>query len=41
MAIQLAKDLEAVVATTVSTDDKEFVQELGGRRSNRLQDLGF
>jgi NADPH:quinone reductase-like Zn-dependent oxidoreductase len=41
MAIQLAKDLEAYVATTVSTDDKEFVQELGGRRSNRLQDLGF
>lgn len=29
MAIQLAKNLEAYVATTVSTDDKEFVQELG------------
>jgi NADPH:quinone reductase-like Zn-dependent oxidoreductase len=29
MAIQLAKNLEAYVATTVGTDDKDFVQELG------------
>lgn len=29
IAIQLAKHLGAFVATTVSTDDKQFVQELG------------
>jgi NADPH:quinone reductase-like Zn-dependent oxidoreductase len=29
IAIQLAKHLGAIVATTVSTDDKQFVQELG------------
>src|SRR5215208_7699994 len=29
IAIQLAKNLGAHVATTVSTDDKQFVQELG------------
>jgi alcohol dehydrogenase len=29
MAIQLAKHLDAYVATTVSTNDKQFVQELG------------
>ena len=29
IAIQLAKHLGAYVATTVSTNDKQFVQELG------------
>src|SRR5215204_5050144 len=29
IAIQLAKNLGASVATTASTDDKQFVQELG------------
>ena len=29
MAIQLAKNLGAYVATTVSANDKPFVQELG------------
>jgi hypothetical protein len=38
IAIQLAKYLGAYVATTVSTNDKQFVQELelGGRPSDRL-----
>ena len=29
IAIQLAKNLGAYIATTVSTNDKQFVQELG------------
>ncbi len=32
IAIQLAKHLGAYVATTVSTNDKQFVQELGGNQ---------
>ena len=38
IAIQLAKNLGAYVATTVSANDKEFVQELGADRSHRLQE---
>ena len=37
IAIQLAKHLGAYVATTVSTNDKQFVQELEAESNNRLQ----
>jgi alcohol dehydrogenase len=40
IAIQLAKHLGAHVATTVSTNDKQFVQELGAD-GYRLQDREF
>ena len=33
IAIQLAKHLGAYVATTVSTNDKQFVQELGANQA--------
>jgi alcohol dehydrogenase len=44
IAIQLAKNLGAYVATTVSTNDKEFVQELGADqvidyKSENFEDL--
>ena len=38
IAIQLAKYLGASVATTVSANDKVFVQELGADHSHRLQE---
>ena len=38
IAIQLAKSLGAYVATTVSASDKPFVQKIGSRYCNRLQD---
>jgi NADPH:quinone reductase-like Zn-dependent oxidoreductase len=38
IVIQLAKNLGGYVTTTVSTDDKQFVQMLG---SNSLQDQEF
>ena len=41
IAIQFAKNLGAYVATTVSANDKQFVQETGSRCGNRLQDPDF
>ena len=41
IAIQLAKHLGAYTATTVNTNEKQFVKELWSRRSNRLQDPDF
>ena len=41
IVVQLAKHLDAYIATTVSTNDKQFVQELGAESSDRLQDREF
>jgi alcohol dehydrogenase len=39
IAIQLAKHLGAYVATTVSTSDKKFVQELGDYKTENFEDM--
>jgi NADPH:quinone reductase-like Zn-dependent oxidoreductase len=41
IAIQLAKHLGVYVATTVGTNDVQFVQELGADQGNRLQNREF
>ena len=45
IGIQLAKHLDAFVATTVGTDDKQFVQELGADqvidyKTQNFEDIG-
>ena len=41
IAIQFTKHLGAYTATTVNTNEKQFVKRAWSRRSNRLQDPDF